>query len=96
MRVSRLIAAAMAAAMLSVPTTFAQGDDEQLVVGALQFLKNFHPLIQVNNTKRNLIALSLRPITAFDPEGNNTCVLCEEIPTLENGLAKIVDKADGS
>ncbi|MGB3337729.1 MAG: ABC transporter substrate-binding protein, partial [Devosia sp.] len=96
MRLSRLIAAAMAATMLATPVAYAQADDEQLVVGALQFLTNFHPLIQVNNTKRNLITLALRPITAFDPEGNNTCVLCEEIPTVENGQAKIIDNADGT
>lgn len=88
---SKLMVALLAATMLAVPSAQAQQDDEQLVVGALQFLTNFHPLIQVNNTKRNLIALSLRPLTAFNGDGIVECVLCDEVPTIENGGAVIVD-----
>jgi sigma-B regulation protein RsbU (phosphoserine phosphatase) len=40
----------------------AQPDKDMLVVGQLQFLKNFHPLIQVNNTKRLQISYGLLPI----------------------------------
>ena len=60
----------------------------QLVVGQLQFLTNFHPLVQVNNTKRLVINYSLRPMTAFDENVDNHCILCETLPTIDNGLAK--------
>lgn len=73
----------------------AQPDKSELVIGQLQFLTNFHPLIQVNNTKRLVINYSLRPITAFDENVENQCVLCETLPTVENGLAKIIDLPDG-
>ncbi|WP_244488997.1 peptide ABC transporter substrate-binding protein [Devosia sp. Root635] len=96
MKTKTLMAALLASSLLTTPAVMAQADDEQLVVGALQFLTNFHPLIQVNNTKRNLITLSLRPITAFDSSGEVVCVLCEEVPTIENGLAEIVDNGDGT
>lgn len=79
---------------LAVSTGMAQAKN-QLVVGQLQFLTNFHPLIQVNNTKRLVINYSLRPLTAFDENVVNHCVLCETLPTIENGLAKIVDLPDG-
>jgi peptide/nickel transport system substrate-binding protein len=91
-----LMAALLASTLMAAPTAMAQADNEQLVIGALQFLTNFHPLIQVNNTKRNLITIALRPITAFDGNGEVVCVLCEEVPTVENGLAEIVDNGDGT
>ncbi|MFC6337585.1 peptide ABC transporter substrate-binding protein [Pseudomonas sp. CCM 7891] len=75
---------------------YAQPDKKQLVVGQLQFLTNFHPLIQVNNTKRLQINYGLLPLTAFNWNADNECILCEEVPTLENGLAKIVANADGT
>lgn len=91
-----LMAALLASTLLAAPPVMAQADNEQLVVGALQFLTNFHPLIQVNNTKRNLITLALRPLTAFNGDGDVVCVLCEDVPTVENGQAKIVDNPDGT
>jgi peptide/nickel transport system substrate-binding protein len=87
--------AAVFAAFAAQPS-LAQTKKEQLVIGQLQFLTNFHPLIQVNNTKRNVITYGLRPITAFDENAVNQCVLCETLPTLENGLAQIVDMPDGT
>ncbi|WP_378944352.1 peptide ABC transporter substrate-binding protein [Mesorhizobium sp. ANAO-SY3R2] len=87
--------AGAAISVLAAPTAMAQPDKTQLVVGQLQFLTNFHPLIQVNNTKRLVINYSLRPITAFNENVQNNCVLCETLPTVENGLAKIVDLPDG-
>ncbi|MCT7376742.1 peptide ABC transporter substrate-binding protein [Chelativorans salis] len=92
----KLLPALAALGLMTAPAAYAQADDEQLVLGARQFLTNFHPLVQVNNTKRNLINFSLRPLTAFYLDGNNVCVLCEELPTVENGGAKIVENADGS
>jgi peptide/nickel transport system substrate-binding protein len=87
---------AIAAALALPGLAAAQSSDKtQFVYGNLQFLTNFHPLIQVNNTKRQVIAYGLRPITAFDDKGNNVCVLCTELPSIEKGTAKIVDLPDG-
>jgi peptide/nickel transport system substrate-binding protein len=65
------------------------------VIGQLQFVSNAHPLIQVNNTKLFLMGFVQRPITAFDPQGQSVCLLCAAEPTLENGLARIVDLPGG-
>src|SRR4051812_49123429 len=85
-------AAAVTALVLAGTAAHSQPDKSMLVVGQLQFLKNFHPLIQVNNTKRLQVSYGLLPITGFDEHQKNQCVLCETLPTLNNGLAKIVDK----
>lgn len=88
--------AAMGFAASNTAVVYAQPDKTQLVVGQLQFLTNFHPLIQVNNTKRLQVNYGLLPLTAFNRNAENECILCEQVPTLENGLAKIVTSADGS
>lgn len=91
-----LAGVAMALALSTGGAVQAQSGETQLVVGQLQFLTNFHPLIQVNNTKRLQINYGLLPLTAYDWNSENQCILCEELPTLENGLAEIVDNADGT
>lgn len=88
-------AAAGVLGIVAGAVALAQPERSMLVVGQLQFLKNFHPLIQVNNTKRLQISYGLLPITAFDEHAANQCVLCETLPTLQNGLAKIVTLPGG-
>ncbi|KEQ08305.1 peptide ABC transporter substrate-binding protein [Pseudorhizobium pelagicum] len=99
MKMRNLLTATVAAIALLGPATLpaaAQPDKSQLVVGQLQFLKNFHPLIQVNNTKRLQVNYGLLPLTAFDQNAENQCILCKELPSLENGLAEMVDNPDGT
>lgn len=86
----------LGASLSFAPAAMAQPDKTQLVVGQLQFLTNFHPLIQVNNTKRLQINYGLLPLTAFNPDAVNECILCEELPSIENGKAQIVDNPDGT
>lgn len=94
-RLKQVLCAATAVTLLGMPASHAQ-EEKELVFGWTAFLSNFHPLIQVNNTKRLIINMSLRPISAFNAEGENVCVLCEELPTIENGLAEIVEGEDGN
>ncbi|EUB99449.1 ABC-type transporter, periplasmic subunit [Rhizobium sp. CF080] len=94
-RLAKVALAGAAIAVAGASGAMAQANKTQLVVGQLQFLTNFHPLIQVNNTKRLVVNYSLRPMTAFDQNVVNQCILCETLPTIENGLAKIVDLPDG-
>jgi peptide/nickel transport system substrate-binding protein len=97
MRRRRWTKAAIALLMLLVgPAVMSQPDRSMLVVGQLQFLRNFHPLIQVNNTKRLQISYALLPITAFDERAVNQCVLCETLPSLQNRMARIVTRRDGT
>ena len=65
---------------------------DQMIIGQIQFIANLHPAIQVNNTKRGVIGYATRPITAFNEKGLNVCILCETLPTIQNGLVKLVDR----
>ena len=87
----------LTALIAGAAATFASGAfaQNQIVIGQLQFIANIHPVIQVNNTKRGVTVYATRPITAFDEHGANVCVLCETLPTVENGLAKVVDRPNG-
>ena len=33
----------------------------------------------------------MRPVTAFDADWKNTCLLCTELPSLQNGMVKLGD-----
>ena len=39
--------------------------------------------------------MTSRPLTVRDPEWKLACLACTEVPSIENGKARIVDLADG-
>ena len=69
---------------------------DTLTIGIAQFPSSLHPDIDAEVVKAYAAGFAVRQITAFDPSWKNTCLLCTELPTLENGLAKIEDRSDGS
>ncbi len=66
-----------------------------LVIGVAQFPSNMHPNIDSEVIKLYVINFAIRPVTAFDKDWKNSCLLCTELPTVENGLATIEDLGDG-
>ncbi|MBI5163827.1 MAG: peptide ABC transporter substrate-binding protein [Magnetospirillum sp.] len=77
---------AVFAALLLAPG-LAMAKDE-LVIGITQFPAAFHPSIESMLAKTYILGLARRPLTAFDAQWKLVCMLCTELPTLENGLAK--------
>ena len=69
---------------------------DDLVIGVAQFPSSLHPDVDAEVVKSYVNEFVIRPITAFDASWKNTCLLCTELPTLENGLAKVEDLPDGS
>jgi peptide/nickel transport system substrate-binding protein len=69
---------------------------EQLVIGISQFPSNFHPNIESMVAKSYVLGMTLRPFTIFDRDWRVICMLCEELPSIENGLARVVDQPDGT
>jgi peptide/nickel transport system substrate-binding protein len=61
---------------------------DDLVIGVAQFPSSLHPNIDAEVIKSYVLGFAIRPITAFDAEWENTCLLCAALPTLDNGLAK--------
>ena len=60
-----------------------------LVIGIRQYPANFHPSIELTSAKTYVLGLARRPLTAFDSNWRLVCMLCERLPTIENGLARI-------
>ncbi len=91
-RVSRRSSAALAAALLFSPVAYAK---DTLTIGVAQFPSSMHPDINPEGIKAYILAFADRSITAFDKDWKNTCLLCTELPSLANGLAKIETQANG-
>jgi peptide/nickel transport system substrate-binding protein len=68
---------------------------DTLTIGITQFPSTFHPSIDAMMAKAYILAMADRPFTAYDPHWHLVCMLCTELPTLENGLAKREKTAAG-
>lgn len=67
---------------------------DELIIGINQFPATFHPNIESMLAKTYVLDMATRPFTAYDANWKLVCMLCETLPTLENGLAK-KEKAPG-
>lgn len=63
-------------------------DKDELVIGITQFPATLHPNIESMLAKTYVLDMATRPITAYDADWKLVCMLCETLPTIENGLAK--------
>lgn len=79
--------AALALCVGAIAPATAHAKDE-LVIGINQFPATFHPNIESMLAKTYVLDMAMRPFTAFDADWKLVCLLCETLPTLENGLAK--------
>jgi len=68
----------------------------ELKIGMSQFPTSFNPHFDAAVAKSYAIQMTQRPITAYDQDWKLICLLCTEVPTLENGQAKLETLADGS
>lgn len=68
---------------------------EQLTIGITQFPSTFNPLIDAMVAKSYILGMARRPMMAYDKDWKLVCLMCTEIPTLENGRAKLETLPDG-
>ena len=68
---------------------------DELIIGVAQFPSSLHPAIDAEVIKGYVLGFGIRPITAYDRNWKNSCLLCTQLPTIENGLAKFEDKPGG-
>lgn len=85
---------AVVALVLAVAAPAAARDT--LRIGVSQFPSTLHPSIDSMLAKTYVHGMTLRPFTAFDHDWALGCFLCTALPTLENGGAERVERADGS
>ncbi len=69
---------------------------DSLVIGVAQFPASLHPYISAQTVQYFTIGFALRPVSAFDAAGKRVCLICETLPTLDNGLAKIENLPEGA
>jgi len=69
---------------------------DELVIGTTQFPATFNPNIDSMLAKSYILDMAERPFTVYDPDWKLVCMLCTELPTIENGRAKIEDLPPGS
>lgn len=78
--------------LLTAPA-FAQRDT--LTIGITQHPSTLHPNIENMAAKSYVLGFARRPITAHDADWALVCLLCETLPSLENGLARRETTPDG-
>lgn len=83
----------VAAQTQSTPSVAAS--KEHLVIGITQYPSTFHPNIDSMLAKSYVHGLTRRPITVTNADWETVCMLCEALPTLENGGAKLEKTPDG-
>jgi len=89
---TRILAALAVLLLTSLPATAR----DTLRIGVTQFPSTLHPSIDSMLAKTYVHGMTLRPFTAFDHDWELACFLCTELPTLENGQAARVERADGT
>ena len=87
---------AFALLLASAGIAHAQAKHDTLTIGIAQFPSSLQPDIDPEVVRSYAMGFVVRQITAFDPDWRNSCLLCTELPTLDNGLAKIEDRPDGT
>lgn len=93
MRLTTPLAAIVLSMLLAGGPAFAAKD--HLIIGVAQFPSTLHPNIDAEVIKSYTLGFVIRQITAYDNDWKNSCLLCAELPTIENGLARIVDRPGG-
>jgi peptide/nickel transport system substrate-binding protein len=84
---------AMIAGAASPAPSFAK--DGELAVGITQYPSTLNPLIDAMSAKSYVLGFAFRPLTTYDADWKLVCLLCTELPSIENGRAVPVDLEDG-
>jgi peptide/nickel transport system substrate-binding protein len=68
---------------------------DELVIGITQYPATLNPMIEAMLAKTYVLGMTLRPFVTYDADWKLVCMLCTELPTMENGLAEPIDLGDG-
>lgn len=82
-------------ALLMLTASVAARARDDLVIGLTQFPSSLHPAIDSMMAKTYVLGMALRPLSAYDSQWRLVCMLCERLPSLENGLARRETTAQG-
>jgi len=68
---------------------------DELDIGISQYPGTFNPMIDPSVAGHYVLAMTRRPITAYDASWRVVAMLCTEVPSVENGRAVPFDLPDG-
>src|ERR1700689_2524015 len=68
---------------------------DNLVIGVAQSPSSLHPYIDAEIIKGYILGFAQRPITSFDRDWKLACLLCTDVPTLDNGLVQRETDGEG-
>ncbi|MBX9946007.1 MAG: peptide ABC transporter substrate-binding protein [Reyranella sp.] len=89
--IRRLLTLVSALCVLAAP---ARAKDE-LVLAMTQTPGSMNPVISSMLAKSLIANMTARPLTAYDADWKLVCLVCTQLPTLQNGKARLVDLPDG-
>ena len=81
--------------LLSASVAAAAERVDELSIGVSQYPSTFNPLTDPLVAKSYVLAMVRRPLTTYDSDWKLVCMLCETVPSFENGLARKLDLPDG-
>ncbi|WP_137177348.1 peptide ABC transporter substrate-binding protein [Roseomonas sp. AR75] len=83
------------ACLLTATAALAQTTRDQLAIGITQYPATLHPNIESMAAKSYVLGFTRRPLTTYDQDWALTCMGCETLPSLDNGLAQRETTPDG-
>jgi peptide/nickel transport system substrate-binding protein len=89
--IRRVLFLILALSALAAP---ARAKDE-LVLGMTQTPGTWNPLISAMLAKSLISNMTARPMTAWNADWKLVCLVCTELPTIENGKARVIDLPGG-
>jgi peptide/nickel transport system substrate-binding protein len=85
---------AVSAANAQTPLAPPLMPSQEIVIGTTAELTTLNPLLAKTVTDKLVRALIHRPITTLTPDLESVCLLCDKLPSLENGLVKATPTAE--
>ena len=70
-------------------------EPKHLNIGISQYPSTLHPMFDAMVAKSLVLGGAQRPMTAHNAKWEPVCLICTELPSYENGLAKRETRADG-
>ncbi|WP_422035328.1 peptide ABC transporter substrate-binding protein [Reyranella sp.] len=92
--IRRLLSTLLALGALASPAAVRAQAKDELVVAMTQMPGTWNPIISSMLAKSLIANMTARPVTAYDADWKLVCLVCTELPTIENGKARVVDLAD--
>ena len=86
-----LLTLAFALCALSAPASNRAWAKDELVLAMTQTPGTWNPLISSMLAKSLVANMTARPLTAYDADWKLVCLACTELPTLQNGKARVME-----